>query len=152
MGVRGVTRVSMHEPLTSVVALYVVQFKRNTPETEIWRALYGASSLLRYGGKYVIAVDEDIDPANMDKVVWAICTRCDPRDDVQILNGCWSTHLDPMAYGAHHNFNSRMVIDANCPARARTPVPPRPRARLARARTDHSAASSGSSRSPARTE
>ena len=32
-----------------------------------------------------------------------------------ILKGCWSTHLDPMAYGAHHNFNSRMVIDACIP-------------------------------------
>ena len=50
------------------------------------------------------------------EVVWAICTRCDPRDDVQILNGCWSTTLDPMAYPPdRRNMNSRMVIDACTP-------------------------------------
>jgi UbiD family decarboxylase len=68
-----------------------------------------------YANRVVVVVDDDIDPANMDKVVWAMCTRCDPKDDVDILKGCWSTHLDPMAYGAHHNFNSRMVIDACIP-------------------------------------
>jgi 4-hydroxy-3-polyprenylbenzoate decarboxylase len=68
-----------------------------------------------YANRVVVVVDDDIDPANMDKVVWAICTRCDPKEDVEILKGCWSTHLDPMAYGAHHNFNSRMVIDACIP-------------------------------------
>ncbi len=68
-----------------------------------------------YANRVVVVVDEDIDPANMDKVVWAICTRCDPKDDVEILKGCWSTHLDPMAYGKNHNLNSRMVIDACIP-------------------------------------
>ena len=64
----------------------------------------------------VVVVDDDIDPADMDQVVWAICTRCDPRDDVQILNGCWSTTLDPMAYPPdRRNMNSRMVIDACTP-------------------------------------
>ncbi len=86
MGVRGVSRVSMHEPLTSVVALYIIQFKRNTPETEIWRALYGASSFLRYGGKYVIAVDEDIDPENSDALFWAMCYRAQAQYDLKILD------------------------------------------------------------------
>ena len=65
-----------------------------------------------YANRVVVVVDDDIDPANMDQVVWSICTRCDPKDDVEILKGCWSTHLDPMAYGANHNLNSRMIIDA----------------------------------------
>ena len=65
-----------------------------------------------YANRVVVVVDDDIDPANMDKVVWSICTRCDPKDDVEILKGCWSTHLDPMAYGKNHNLNSRMIIDA----------------------------------------
>ena len=46
-------------------------------------------------------------------VVWAICTRCDPREGVEILKGCWSTSLDPMAYPPdQRNLNARMVIDA----------------------------------------
>ncbi len=66
-----------------------------------------------YANRVVVVVDEDINPADMDQVVWAICTRCDPRDDVDILKGCWSTTLDPMAYPPdRRNLNSRMVIDA----------------------------------------
>lgn len=69
-----------------------------------------------YANRVVVVVDDDIDPADMDKVVWSICTRCDPRDDIQILNGCWSTHLDPMSYPSDkHNMNSRVVIDACTP-------------------------------------
>jgi 4-hydroxy-3-polyprenylbenzoate decarboxylase len=69
-----------------------------------------------YANRVVVVVDDDINPADMDQVVWAICTRCDPRDDVQILNGCWSTTLDPMSYPAdRRNMNSRMVIDACTP-------------------------------------
>jgi UbiD family decarboxylase len=69
-----------------------------------------------YANRVVVVVDEDIDPADMNQVVWAICTRCDPRDDVDILKGCWSTTLDPMAYPAdRRNMNSRMVIDACVP-------------------------------------
>lgn len=69
-----------------------------------------------YANRVVIVVDHDINPADMDKVVWAICTRCDPRDDVEILKGCWSTSLDPMSYPAERrNMNSRMVIDACIP-------------------------------------
>jgi UbiD family decarboxylase len=66
-----------------------------------------------YANRIVVVVDDDINPADMNQVVWAICTRCDPRDDVDILKGCWSTSLDPMSYPAdRRNMNSRMVIDA----------------------------------------
>ncbi|MYZ47543.1 UbiD family decarboxylase [Propylenella binzhouense] len=66
-----------------------------------------------YANRMVVVVDEDVNPADMDQVVWAICTRCDPREDVEILKGCWSTTLDPMAYPEdRRNMNSRMVIDA----------------------------------------
>ena len=66
-----------------------------------------------YANKYVVVVDDDIDPANMNDVIWAMCTRVDAREDVEILRGCWSTTLDPTSYPADERiFNSRMVIDA----------------------------------------
>ena len=52
-----------------------------------------------YVNRFVVVVDDDIDPADMDKVIWAMCTRCDPREGMEILRGCWSSALDPMAYG-----------------------------------------------------
>jgi UbiD family decarboxylase len=77
-----------------------------------------------YANRYVVVVDDDINPADIDEVIWAMCTRVDPRDDVEILKGCWSTHLDPMAYPPDTRmFNSRMVIDACKPWAQRDSFP-----------------------------
>jgi 4-hydroxy-3-polyprenylbenzoate decarboxylase len=65
-----------------------------------------------YANRFVVVVDDDIDPADMDKVVWAMCTRCDPREDFEILRGCWTGTSDPMNYGRGDQRNSRVVIDA----------------------------------------
>ena len=85
MSVKGVKRVSMHEPLTSLYAVIAIQFASGTPETEIWRALHGASALHRFAGKWIIAVDEDIDPENADALLWAMSYRCQPQHDLQML-------------------------------------------------------------------
>ncbi len=86
LGIRQVTHVSMHEPLTSVIALIAIKFKRDTPETEIWRALYGASNLHRFAGKWIVAIDEDIDPENSDALFWAMSYRTQPQYDVKIVD------------------------------------------------------------------
>jgi UbiD family decarboxylase len=86
LGIQGVKRVSMHEPLTNLRKLVVLIMDRKTPTTEIWRALYGAASWNRAAGKYVIAVNEDIDPDNTDAVFWAMSYRANPALDLQILH------------------------------------------------------------------
>ncbi len=75
-----------------------------------------ASQLARKGffGRYVIVVDEDIDPTNIQEVLWAVCTRSDPEKDIDIIRRCWSTVMDPIIRkqkGAGF-FNSRAIIDA----------------------------------------
>jgi UbiD family decarboxylase len=86
LGIRGVKRVSMHEPLTSIVALVIIVVERGMPETEVWRALYGASSLHRFVGKWIVAVNDDIDPENSDAVFWAICYRAQAQCDMKVLD------------------------------------------------------------------
>jgi 4-hydroxy-3-polyprenylbenzoate decarboxylase len=68
-------------------------------------------------------VDDDIDPADMDKVVWAMCTRFDPREDMEVIRGCWSTALDPMSYSETDPRNARVVIDACRPWSKRDTFP-----------------------------
>jgi len=46
-------------------------------------------------GRYVVIVDEDIDPTNQKEVLWAMMTRVDPATNIDIVEGCWSTPLDP---------------------------------------------------------
>lgn len=67
-----------------------------------------------YANRFVVVVDEDIDPTDTNEVLWALCTRTDVIEDIDVLKRCWSTPLDPMAYageGARY-FNNRMIIDA----------------------------------------
>ena len=35
--------------------------------------------------RYYVAVDDDIDPVDLKQVIWAMCTRVDPAESVQIL-------------------------------------------------------------------
>jgi UbiD family decarboxylase len=90
LAIRGVKRVAMHEPLTSLYAVIAIQFERGAPETEVWRALHGASALHRFAGKWIIAVDQDIDPENADALFWAMSYRCQPQHDLKLL-----PHKDP---------------------------------------------------------
>jgi UbiD family decarboxylase len=52
---------------------------------------YSTAYMLRW----IIVVDDDIDPTDWLQVSWALNTRCDPRESVQIVDGCWGSPLDP---------------------------------------------------------
>jgi 4-hydroxy-3-polyprenylbenzoate decarboxylase len=68
-----------------------------------------------YANRWVVVVDEDIDPTDTNQVLWALCTRTDVIQDVDVIKRCWSTPLDPMAYAGEEGknyYNNRMIIDA----------------------------------------
>ena len=66
-----------------------------------------------YHGRYVIVVDEDIDPTDINQVLWALCTRSDPEKDIEFIRRAWSTPLDTMIRKpTNAYFNSRAIIDA----------------------------------------
>jgi 4-hydroxy-3-polyprenylbenzoate decarboxylase len=85
LGIRGIKQVSLHEPLTNLRKVVILQFARGVPRTEIWRALQGALTLHPFVGKFVIAVDEDIEPRNADAVFWAMSYRCNPAADMSVV-------------------------------------------------------------------
>jgi|TARA_B100000315_G_scaffold258793_1_gene312168 4-hydroxy-3-polyprenylbenzoate decarboxylase len=69
-----------------------------------------------YYGKIIVVVDDDIDPTDINEVVWAMATRSDPETDVDIIKGCWTSLLDPRIppekVNANDLTNSRMIINA----------------------------------------
>lgn len=69
-----------------------------------------------YAGKFVIVVDDDIDVSNLEELIWAMLTRCDPATSIDIIKNAWSTPLDPRITPedkAKGNFtNSRALVDA----------------------------------------
>jgi 4-hydroxy-3-polyprenylbenzoate decarboxylase len=85
LGIKGVMRVTMHERMTALRRITIITVQKKTPRTEIWRALYGATSFKADCGKICIAVNEDIDPDNSDALFWAMAFRMDPATDMQVL-------------------------------------------------------------------
>jgi 4-hydroxy-3-polyprenylbenzoate decarboxylase len=66
-----------------------------------------------YLGRFVVVVDDDVDCTDMFDVLWVMCTRTDPIEDIDFIRNAWSSPLDPMlGRGAKTYSNSRAVIDA----------------------------------------
>ena len=80
-----------------------------------------------YMGRLVVVVDEDIDPSNLADVMWAVTTRCEPSETVDIVRGGWSSGLDPRltpeARESGLTSNSKMIIDACRPFAWRNKFP-----------------------------
>jgi len=85
LGIKGVKRVSMHEPLTNIRKVIAIICERDMPATEVWRAMYGAAVLHRAAGKFVIAINDDIDPTNADALLWAMSYRANASLDIHVL-------------------------------------------------------------------
>ncbi|HEY7244547.1 MAG TPA: UbiD family decarboxylase [Xanthobacteraceae bacterium] len=108
LAIKGVVKVRTHRPLTGNRKVIFLVVKNGVPRSEIWRALHGVCSQQRAAGKVVIAVNEDIDPDNLDAVMWAIAFRSSPHRDLQVVR-----HRD----GGHSpsgsaDEDSAMLIDA----------------------------------------
>jgi len=67
-----------------------------------------------YMSRYSIVVDEDIDPSNLQEVMWAVATRTDPAVDIDIIQRGMGSKNDPMfvAYPYSAPFSSKAIIDA----------------------------------------
>jgi UbiD family decarboxylase len=110
LGIRGVKRVSLHEPLTNLRRVMVIAFEKDAQRTEIWRALYGGSSFKSDTGKICIAVTEDIQPDNADALLWALSYRMNPAEDIEILRHRGQGHGPKREHGQAED--STLLIDA----------------------------------------
>jgi 4-hydroxy-3-polyprenylbenzoate decarboxylase len=75
-----------------------------------------------YVNRFTVVVDDDIDPSNLHDVIWAMGSRCNPEEDLDILRKNWSSRLDPMTFGKKL-YNSRVIIDACIPYEHREDFP-----------------------------
>jgi 4-hydroxy-3-polyprenylbenzoate decarboxylase len=65
-----------------------------------------------YLGRFTVVVDDDVDITDINDVVWALSTRCDPETGLEVIRRCWSGPLDPIIPKGRKGFNSRAVLDA----------------------------------------
>jgi len=88
-----------------------------------------AAASIQYGpgmDSYYVVVDEDIDPTDLRQVLWAMCTRVDPRTQVQIVTSCTSNldpRLSPESKSRGDLTMGRMLIDACRPCAWRDKFP-----------------------------
>jgi len=81
-----------------------------------------------YMARLVVVVDDDVDPSNLADVMWAIATRCEPCEQVDILRNAWSSALDPRiapeAKLAGITSHSKLIIEACRPFPWASKFPP----------------------------
>ncbi len=81
-----------------------------------------------YHGRFIVVVDDDIDPSDLGEVTWAVATRCDPKTAISIIDNCWSTPLDPAMPPDKKDVgdftNSRAIINACRPYAWKDRFPP----------------------------
>jgi UbiD family decarboxylase len=67
-----------------------------------------------YMSRWSVVVDEDIDPSNLQEVMWAVATRTDPAIDIDIIQRGMGSKNDPMfvAYPYDAPFSSKAIVDA----------------------------------------
>jgi UbiD family decarboxylase len=131
------TELDFLQAMTTSAPLFV-QLNKMFPEVVAVNALYThglvviVSTKTRYGGfaksvgmgvlttphglgyaKFVIVVDADVDPFNLDQVMWAMSVRANPAGDVMILPNLAENLLDPA--GQPGGMAHKMIIDATTP-------------------------------------
>jgi 2,5-furandicarboxylate decarboxylase 1 len=99
--------------------MVVVQVRQKYPGQARTAALAALSSPYLHP-KLAVAVDEDIDPSDVDQVMWAIATRCHAARDVERVDATRVFTLDnasPIEQGMSpmYRVGTKMVIDATRP-------------------------------------
>ena len=76
-----------------------------------------------YMVRYVVVVDDDVDPRDLDQVIWAMSTRTDPAEDIEVHRRAFGSRLDPMLPDGATPHNTRAIIDACRPWERRDTFP-----------------------------
>ncbi|HOE44012.1 MAG TPA: UbiD family decarboxylase, partial [Rhodoferax sp.] len=91
--------------------LAVVQIKKAYPG-HARRVMFGIWSFLRQFmyTKFIVVVDEDVNPRDWEDVIWAITTRVDPSRDTLLAD---STPIDYLDFASPvSGLGSKMGLDA----------------------------------------
>jgi UbiD family decarboxylase len=110
----GVTAV--HFPAAGAVSLIVVVAMKQTYQYEARNVI--ATMFGSRRNKFVIVVDTDVDVFDMEKVLWAVATRCRMDQDLIVFPRLSTTTIDPTAEqleGTSSFWAAGLGIDATLP-------------------------------------
>jgi 4-hydroxy-3-polyprenylbenzoate decarboxylase len=126
IGVPGVIGAYSHPAAASGWGMVIVSLRQQyAGHVAQVLALAAQCPAAAYYTKWIIAVDEDVDPTDFNQVMWALSTRCNPSDDLDILRNTWSTGLDPSQYPPERRpYGSKVLINACKPHQFIKQFPP----------------------------
>jgi 4-hydroxy-3-polyprenylbenzoate decarboxylase len=126
IGIPGVVAAYAHPAAASGWGMVTVALQQQYPgHAAQVLALAAQCPAAAYYTKWIIAVDQDVDPTDFNEVLWALSTRCNPTDDLDILRNTWSTGLDPSQFPAEARpYGSKVLINACKPYRHIKQFPP----------------------------
>ena len=113
-GIPGIESIYCHPAAASSWGMTVVSIKQqyagHVAQTLSSTAQCPAGA---YFTKWVIAVDDDVDPTDINQVLWALSTRANPVDDIDLQRKTWSTGLDTSQFPPEvRPYGSKALIDA----------------------------------------
>jgi len=119
IGVPGITGVFAHPASASGWGMVVVSLRQlYAGHVAQVLGLAAQCPAASYYTKWIIAVDDDVDPTDLNQVLWALATRCNPVDDIDFQRNTWSTGLDPSKVVVEERpYGSKALIDACKPHR-----------------------------------
>jgi 4-hydroxy-3-polyprenylbenzoate decarboxylase len=119
LGVPGIRGVYTHPAAASGWGMAVVSLKQQfAGHVAQVLALVAQCPAAAYYTKWIVAVDDDVDPTDLNQVLWALSTRCSPADNIDIQRNTWSTGLDPSQFPREARpYGSKALIDACKPHR-----------------------------------
>ena len=116
-GVPDVCGVWLHGPFATVIS---IKQRYEGHARQAASIALGVRTTLALG-RFVIVVDDDIDPSDLRDVFWAITTRCDPAAQTEVLRDFPTSDINPRVAPedrqAGHFVASKMIIDACRPNR-----------------------------------
>jgi UbiD family decarboxylase len=119
IGVPGVLAAYAHPAAASGWGIVVVSLQQQyAGHAAQVLALTAQCPAAAYYTKWIIAVDDDVDPTDFNDVMWALSTRCHPAEDIDTLRNTWSTGLDPSQFEAEARpYGSKVLVNACKPHR-----------------------------------
>jgi 4-hydroxy-3-polyprenylbenzoate decarboxylase len=112
MGLRDVRGVWSHESCGGRLLIVTSIKQRFAGHSRQAGYLTSQCPAAAYMNRFVIVVDDDVDPMNLEEVMWAVSTRCEPTEDIEILRKTWGSKVDPLLANPAVPYNTRAVIDA----------------------------------------
>lgn len=114
LGILGVKGVYAPPAAAGGFGMLVVSIEQKYPgHASQIAALAAQSPGGAYFTKWIVVVDEDVDPTDIEQVIWAMSTRCDPVRDIDVLRDTWSSYLDPSKNPTEERlYGSKVLINA----------------------------------------